>query len=106
MPKYLGRANYVGEGIKGLMAEGGTKRRDAVQASMASVGGSLDCFYYAYGETDIFAIADFPDDASATAWSLMVNSTGAVSLNLTPLMSPEVLDAAATKTPAYRAPGA
>ena len=27
MPKYLVQANYVGEGIKGLLKEGGTSRR-------------------------------------------------------------------------------
>jgi uncharacterized protein with GYD domain len=105
MPKFLARASYVGDGIKGLMAEGGTKRRAAVQASLESVGATLECFYYAFGDTDVFGIADFPDDASATAWSLMVNATGAVSLHLVPLMTPEDLDAAAAKTPVYRAPG-
>ena len=83
----------------------GAKRRDAVQASLESVGGTLDCFYYAFGDIDVFGIADFPDEASATAWSLMVNSTGAVRIHLTPLMTPEDLDAAAAKTPSYRAPG-
>ena len=106
MPKYLVRANYVGAGTKGLMAEGGTKRRDTVRASLESVGGTLECFYYAFGDTDVFGIGDFPDEASATAWSLMINSTGAVTLNLVPLMTPETLDAAAAKTPSYRAPGA
>ncbi len=105
MPKYLARANYVGEGIKGLMAEGGTKRRDTVRASLESVGGTLECFYYAFGDTDVFGIADIPDDASAAAWSLMVNASGAVSLHLVPLMTPEDLDAAAAKSPSYRAPG-
>jgi uncharacterized protein with GYD domain len=105
MPKYLVQANYVGDGIKGLMAEGGTKRRDAVQASLESVGGNLECFYYAFGDTDVFGIGEFPDTASATAWSLMINSTGAVSLRLVPLITPQELDAAASTTPSYRAPG-
>lgn len=105
MPKYLVRANYVGDGIRGLMAEGGTKRRDAVEASLESVGATLECFYYAFGDTDVFGIGDFPDEASATAWSLMVNSSGAVTLNLVPLLTPEALDAAAARTPSYRAPG-
>jgi uncharacterized protein with GYD domain len=106
MPKYLARANYVGDGIKGLLSEGGTRRRDQVAASLASVGGTLESFYYAFGDTDVFGVAELPDDASATAWSLMVNSTGAVRLHLTPLMTPEDLDAATTKSPTYRAPGA
>jgi uncharacterized protein with GYD domain len=105
MPKYLARANYVGEGLKGLMAEGGTKRREAVRVSLESVGGTLECFYYAFGDTDVFGIADLPDEASAAAWSLMVNGSGAVSLHLVPLLTPEDLDAAAAKSPSYRAPG-
>jgi uncharacterized protein with GYD domain len=103
--KYLFRANYVGDGVKGLLAEGGSKRRDASRAAIESVGGSLDCMYYAFGDTDLFGIAEFPDEASATALSLIINSSGTVSINLTPLMSPEEVDAAVAKTPSYRAPG-
>lgn len=105
MAKYLLRANYVGDGVKGLMAEGGSKRRDAAQAAVESVGGSLDCMYFAFGDTDVYGICDVPDAASATALSLLINSSGAVTLNLVPLMTVEDLDEAASKTPAYRAPG-
>ncbi|WP_427016792.1 GYD domain-containing protein [Pseudarthrobacter sp. P1] len=105
MSKYLFQANYVGEGIKGLMHEGGSKRREAVAQALVSVGGSLDSFYYAFGETDVLGVFDLPDQASAAALSLMVNSSGAVSLRLTPLMTPEDLDEAAKKTPSYRPPG-
>jgi uncharacterized protein with GYD domain len=105
MAKYLLKGNYVGDGIKGLLADGGTKRREAATAAIESVGGSLDCFYYAFGETDIFAVCDFPDVASATAISLLINSTGRVSVSLTPLMTIEDVDAAAGKSPSYRPPG-
>jgi uncharacterized protein with GYD domain len=105
MPKFLIRANYVGDGVKGLMSEGGSSRRDAARAAVESVGGSLDCLYFAFGDTDVYAICDVPDNASATALSLLINSSGAVSLNLVPLMTPEEVDAATAKTPSYRAPG-
>ncbi|WP_427173835.1 GYD domain-containing protein [Arthrobacter sp. 92] len=105
MTKYLFEANYVDEGIKGLMREGGTKRRDAVVEALKSVGGSLECFYYAFGDTDVLGVFDIPDQASAAALSLMINSTGAVNLMLKPLMTPEDIDEAVKKTPAYRAPG-
>ena len=105
MAKFLIRANYVGDGVKGLMAEGGSKRREAAAAAVESVGGTLDCMYYAFGDTDVFAICDLPDNASATAVSLIINSSGAVSINLTPLMTAEDVDAAVAKTPSYRAPG-
>jgi uncharacterized protein with GYD domain len=105
MGKYLIRANYVGDGVKGLLAEGGSKRDAAARAAIESVGGSIDAMYYAFGETDVFGICDFPDDASAVALSLMINASGRVKLDLTPLMTPEDIDAAAEKSPSYRPPG-
>lgn len=105
MSKYLVRGNYTGDGVTGLMREGGSKRRDAAAAAMESVGGTMDCFYYAFGDTDVVGICDFPDAASAAAISLLINSTGAVNLTFTPLMTAEDLDAAAAKTPSYRPPG-
>ena len=105
MAKYLLKGNYVGDGIKGLMADGGSKRREAASAAIQSVGGSLDCMYYAFGDTDLFGICDFPDAASATAISLLINSTGAVAITLVPLMTPEDVDAAVAKSPSYRPPG-
>ena len=105
MTKYLFEANYVGEGIKGLMREGGTKRRDALADALTSVGGSLESFYYAFGDTDVLGVFDVPDQAGAAALSLMINSTGNVNVRLKPLMTPEDIDEAAKKTPSYRAPG-
>ncbi|QHK21765.1 GYD domain-containing protein [Pseudarthrobacter psychrotolerans] len=105
MAKYLFEANYVGEGIKGLMREGGTKRRDALVDALKSVGGSLECFYYAFGDTDVLGVFDVPDPAGAAALSLMINSTGSVNVRLKPLLTVEDIDEAAKKTPSYRAPG-
>ncbi|MDQ1595073.1 MAG: hypothetical protein QOH40_1629 [Arthrobacter pascens] len=105
MTKYLFEANYVGEGIKGLMREGGTKRRDAVVDALNSVGGSLESFYFAFGDTDVLGVFDIPDQADAAALSLMINSTGNVNVRLKPLMTPEDIDEASKKTPKYRAPG-
>lgn len=105
MPKYLVRANYVGDGVKGLLAEGGTRRLETVRTSVESAGGTLECFYYAFGDVDVYGIGDFPDEASAVAWSLMVNSTDAVTLDLVPLLAPETLDAITAKSPSYRPPG-
>ena len=106
MTKYFFQGNYVGQGIRGLLQEGGSKRRDAVVEALKTVGGSLECIYYAFGETDVLGVMDIPDQASAAALSLMINSSGAVSVHLTPLMTPEDLDAASGKSPVYRAPGA
>ncbi len=105
MPKYLVTGNYRPEGVAGLMQEGGTRRLAAATAAFESVGGSVDCFYYAFGDTDVVGICDCPDDASAAAVSFMINASGAVSITLKPLLTVADVDAAAAKTPSYRPPG-
>jgi uncharacterized protein with GYD domain len=105
MPKYLVQANYIGEGIKGLLQEGGTKRRAVVEEAAISMGGSLEAIYYAFGETDAFVILNMPDNASMAAVALTVGATGAAVVRTTVLMTPEEIDEAIQKTPVYRPPG-
>lgn len=105
MAKYLFQANYVGAGVAGLRKEGGSKRREAAQQVIASVGGTLESFYYAFGDVDAVGIVDMPDVASAAAASLIINASGAIELKLTPLITPEEMDAASGKQPTYRPPG-
>ena len=105
MPKYLIAGNYVGEGIKGLLKEGGSGRQEAVEKLVKSVGGTVEGIYYAFGETDIFVIVDMPDNASAAALSLVANASGAVTAKTVVLMTPEEVDEATKKTVDYRPPG-
>lgn len=105
MSKYLLRGNYVGDGIAGLMKDGGTKRRTAAEAVVGSVGGTVESFYYAFGDTDLFAIVDIPDEASAIAASLKVNASGSVMISMTRLLTPEDIDAAVGKDVSYSPPG-
>ena len=106
MAKYLIQANYVGEGIKGLLKEGGSSRRKVVDDLLASVGGKAESFYFAFGDTDAFVIVDVPDNVTAAAVALTVGASGLVNLKTTVLMAPEEVDQATKKSPAYRAPGA
>ena len=105
MPKYLVQANYVGEGLEGLLKEGGSSRRAAVEKLFGSVGGRVEAFYYAFGDTDLFVIADVPDNVTAAALSLIVNAAGTATAKITVLLTAEEIDAAAKKTPSYRPPG-
>lgn len=105
MPKYLVQASYVAQGVNGLLKDGGTGRRAAIEKLYASVGGKVEAFYYAFGETDVFIIGETPDNVSMAALSLIVNASGAVTAKVTVLLSAEEIDAAAKKHPAYRAPG-
>ena len=105
MPKFLVQANYVGEGLKGLLKEGGTKRRDTVAQVIEGMGGKLESFYYAFGDYDVLGIADMPDNVSAAAFSMMINASGAVQGKTIVLLSPEEIDQATKKTVDFRPPG-
>ena len=105
MPKYLVQASYTVEGLKGLLKDGGSKRREAVAQLAKGLGGTLEAFYYAFGDDDIFAIFDLPDNVSATAVSLVINAAGAATVKITVLLTPEEVDQATKKTVDYRPPG-
>lgn len=106
MPKYLFKASYSPDGLRGLMKEGGSARRANLEKVVAGVGGRLEAFYYAYGDTDVYGISDLPDAAAGIALSLAVNASGAVRLETIPLITPEEMDAACKTSVSYRAPGA
>ena len=106
MPKFLIEASYTVEGAKGVQSAGGTSRRDAVAALAESVGGKMESFYFAFGDADVYTVVDLPDNESAAAVALAVNSRGAVALKTVVLLTPEEIDSAAKRSVDYRAPGA
>jgi len=106
MSKFMLKASYNSDGVRGLIKEGGSKRRAVVQKMVEGMGGKLEAFYYAWGADDVFIIADLPDEKAGIALSLAVNASGAVRLTTIPLITPEEIDAAAKKTVKYKAPGA
>jgi uncharacterized protein with GYD domain len=106
MPIYLWEASYTQEGTKGLIKDGGTKRREFVKQMIEKAGGRLHAFYFALGNADVIGIAEFPDQATAMALSLAVNASGAVHFHNTTLVTPEEMDAATKKQIGYRPPGA
>jgi uncharacterized protein with GYD domain len=105
MPKYLVVASYTAEGAKGVLKDGGTKRRQAAEAAMKSVGGKVEAFYFAFGDEDAYLLIDAPDNASVAAASLTIGASGAVRTKTIVLLTPEEVDQAVKKAPAYQAPG-
>ncbi|WP_251091598.1 GYD domain-containing protein [Streptomyces sp. Caat 7-52] len=61
MPKFLIQAAYTPEGTKGLLEEGASGRRAAVDQVVTGLGGTVEAMYYAFGEDDLVCIVDFPD---------------------------------------------
>ena len=105
MPKYLFEARYSSEGAAGLAREGGVGRRAAARKHLEDLGGKLESMHFALGEVDCFLIADLPNNASAVAFSLAGNESGAIVSKTIVLMTPEELDDAVAKKAFFRAPG-
>ena len=105
MPKYLSLGSYTAEGIKGVLKEGGTGRRKAVQAAIEAMGGKMEAYYFAFGENDVVVISEVPDNVTAAALAIGIGSTGTVSLKTIVLLTPEELDEATKKTVSFRGAG-
>ena len=105
MPRYLFQASYTLEGIRGIQSAGGSARRDAVAATIESLGGKLETFDFAFGESDVYTIVELPDNEAATAVALAVNGSGRTNVKTIVLVTPEGVDAAAQRSVPYRGPG-
>ncbi|MEU6573281.1 GYD domain-containing protein [Streptomyces sp. NPDC046805] len=106
MPKFLIQATYTAEGTKGLLKEGASGRRAAVEQVVTGLGGKVEAMYFAFGEDDTVLIVDLPDPASMAAVSLAVKASGSLHTRATPLLSIDEIDEAARREVAFRAPGA
>ncbi|MHB9849400.1 GYD domain-containing protein [Streptomyces krungchingensis] len=105
MPKFLIQATYTPEGTKGLIDEGASGRRAAVDQVVTGLGGTVEAMYFAFGQDDIVIIVDFPDPVSMAAASLAVKASGALHTRATPLLTLDEIDEAARRQVPFRAPG-
>ena len=106
MAKFLFTGSYTAEGVRGVLAEGGTRRREVAEQIVASLGGTVEAYYFGFGSEDFYLIADLPDHAAAAAGAMTASASGAMRIRTTVLLTPEEIDAASKLTPSFRAPGA
>lgn len=108
MPKYLFQAAYSDEAWA-AQTSNPQNRFAKVRGPVENLGGSIEAVYYAFGEYDVVAIIDFPDNVSASAWAIAARSGGALAGGkTTPLMTPEEGVEAMRKAgdAGYKPPGA
>jgi uncharacterized protein with GYD domain len=105
MPKFLVEASYTREGVAGVLAKGGSSRREAVAEAVAALGGELECFYFGFGDRDAYVVIDVPDNEAAAAVAMTVNASGGAVVRTTVLLTPEQVDDAAKRSVEYRPPG-
>ena len=82
MAKYALFFSYTAESMAAMM-KNPSDRSAAARQVAEGVGGSLESFYWMFGEYDGMAIIEGPDSISAGAVSVAVASTGALSKAVT-----------------------
>ena len=105
MAKYMIKANYTLEGLKGVRAKGAKSRADAVGNMVNGMGGTVESFYFAVGDADVYVVADLPDDESAAAGAFTVSAAGGATTNTVKLLTIEQADAALGLSVDYVPPG-
>jgi uncharacterized protein with GYD domain len=103
--KLLILGSYNSDGAKGVIKEGASGRKAAIEKALQGMGGKLDGLYYAYGDVDVYVLVDVPDAVSGLALSLVVNASGVVKAKTVPLFTVDEVDAACKKTVSYRGAG-
>jgi uncharacterized protein with GYD domain len=89
MAHYLLQVAYTPEAWSSMIKKGGN-RLDAVKPFIEEMGGSLVGGWLCFGEYDLIAIIQMPDNATAAGFSLAAAAGGAVRmLKTTPLLSTE-----------------
>src|SRR6187431_1890066 len=78
MPLYLTRFGYTPE-TWARMVDNPEDRRAAAQEYIESVGGTLQGFWYAFGEHDGYTLWEAPDNVSMAAVALAIGGGGALS---------------------------
>ena len=61
MPKYLYKVAYSAEGMRGVMKEGAASRVDFIGKLVSNLGGQMESFHFAFGETDVYVINELPE---------------------------------------------
>ena len=105
MASFMVQFSYTEQGVKGLIKEGGSNRREATDKLVKSLGGKLVAYYFAFGDYDGIAIVEGMDNVDTAAAALIVGASGAVKTKTTVLLTPDEVDKAAKKSGNYRAPG-
>jgi uncharacterized protein with GYD domain len=106
MPKYLIRVKLTVDGLKGLLQEGGTARREVAERMAQSLGGRVESMYWAFGDEDVYVLVDLPSNSSAAAMGLVSSAAGGVRTSTVVLLTAEEIDEAVRQKVDYRAPGA
>lgn len=106
MTHYLLQVAYTPESWAALV-QNPHSRAEEVRPVVARLGGSLENLWVSFGDYDVVALLQLPDNVSAAAFSIAISAGGAVkAVRTTPLLDMEESTEAMSKAGAagYKAP--
>lgn len=74
MATFVSLINWTDKGVAGFRET--VARADAAKRAAEAMGGSIKDIYWTVGPYDIVTVAEFPDDATGTAFLLALGSQG------------------------------
>jgi len=87
MPAYLAQVAYTSDAWRTQIGNP-QNPLNRIKSVAENLGGTIETMYYTFGDYDIVAIIEFPDNQSAAAFSLAAQAGGAVkAYKTTPLMA-------------------
>ena len=104
MPKFMIKAIYTAEGMKGLKKDTASAREKAIAAACEAMGGKLDGLYYALGDDNVFAIVDLPSHVHAVSLGAAAAASGWVETRTVSLLTVAEMDKAVGEAVRYRPP--
>ncbi len=87
MPLYMVQGSYSGQATA-AMVKNPQDRAAAIRPMIERMGGKLQDLWLCFGEYDIVAIAELPDNVTAAAMAMAIGSSGAMTAyRTTPLIT-------------------
>lgn len=78
MPYYLFKGRYSPASLKSLVANP-EDREAAARQMIEALGGKLHHLFFCFGEEDVIALIEAPDDQTMAAGALLVGASGTMS---------------------------
>lgn len=82
MPSYLSLFRYTGEAWN-QMLHTPSNRAEAARATIEQAGGTLESFYWLFGEQDGVMVFHMPNEEAAAAYSATVRASGRIASHVT-----------------------
>jgi uncharacterized protein with GYD domain len=97
VPTYILLCKFTAEGIKGVKE--GPQRRQRAREAIEQLGGRVIGNWLTQGRYDVVWIADFPDEAAASAFALGTGMAGRLTTETMRAYTAEETDAIIAKLP-------